>query len=257
MFELRSKTKWYWPPGKWFYGPTPLPSGISWASDPPTPLEFPIPSVVGVWIFSGTTHSNKRTQRLGHPFAWNINSFKRLCHLFVGNINPFELLGHPFVEGIRLNERPGHLFVEDVRPFERLGHPYTIMASLQIFCWMTWKTSNAICSKYFTCSSGQLIQCLKNLFDFIGTSLSALNSFLALLKQLAYTSDRFLIRRKIEAKDILCKQTFQKKPSKHFCFPHVRQFFAHGSTNQQRKEILWVITRTSDSSSCARAGPGV
>ena len=33
----------------------PLPSGISWASDPPTLLEFPIPSVVGVWIFSGTT----------------------------------------------------------------------------------------------------------------------------------------------------------------------------------------------------------
>ena len=52
----RSETKWYWPPGKWFYGPTPLPSGISWASDPPTPLEFPIPSVVEVWIFSGTTH---------------------------------------------------------------------------------------------------------------------------------------------------------------------------------------------------------
>ena len=60
MFELRSKTKWYWPPGKWFYGPTPLPSGISWASDPPTSLEFPIPSVVGVWIFSGTcTHCLK------------------------------------------------------------------------------------------------------------------------------------------------------------------------------------------------------
>ena len=55
MFELRAKTKWYWPPGKWFYGPAPLPSGISWAFDPPTPLEFPIPSVVGVWIFSRTT----------------------------------------------------------------------------------------------------------------------------------------------------------------------------------------------------------
>ena len=25
---------------------------------PPTPLEFPIPSVVGVWIFSGTKHSS-------------------------------------------------------------------------------------------------------------------------------------------------------------------------------------------------------
>ena len=44
------------PPGKWFYGPTPLPSQISWASDRPIPLEFPIRSVVGVWIFSGTTH---------------------------------------------------------------------------------------------------------------------------------------------------------------------------------------------------------
>ena len=43
-------------PGKWFYCPTPLPSGISWASDPPTSLEFPIPSMVEVWIFSGTTH---------------------------------------------------------------------------------------------------------------------------------------------------------------------------------------------------------
>ena len=47
--------------------PTPLPSGISWASNPPPPtptisLEFPIPSVVhvGVWIFSGTcTHCLK------------------------------------------------------------------------------------------------------------------------------------------------------------------------------------------------------
>ena len=27
-------------PGKWFYCPSPLPSGISWVSDPPTPLEF-------------------------------------------------------------------------------------------------------------------------------------------------------------------------------------------------------------------------
>ena len=25
MFDLRSKTKWYCPPGKWFYGPTPPP----------------------------------------------------------------------------------------------------------------------------------------------------------------------------------------------------------------------------------------
>ena len=38
-----------------FYRPTPLPSGISWASDLPIPSKFPIPSMVGVWIFSGTT----------------------------------------------------------------------------------------------------------------------------------------------------------------------------------------------------------
>ena len=38
-----------------FYHPTHLPSGISWASDLPTPSKFPIPSMVGVWIFSGTT----------------------------------------------------------------------------------------------------------------------------------------------------------------------------------------------------------
>ena len=69
MFELRSKTKWYWPPGKWFYGPTPLPSGISWASDPPTPLEFPIPSVVGVWIFSGTTQFFVNTERCSDNFG--------------------------------------------------------------------------------------------------------------------------------------------------------------------------------------------
>ena len=40
--------------------PPPL-SGNSWAFDPPTPPEFPIPSVGGVWIFSGTTHFHKVT----------------------------------------------------------------------------------------------------------------------------------------------------------------------------------------------------
>ena len=39
-----------------FYHPTPLPSGISWASDDLlTQSKFPIPSMVGVWIFFGTT----------------------------------------------------------------------------------------------------------------------------------------------------------------------------------------------------------
>ena len=43
MFELRSKMKRYWPPGKWFDRPTPLPSGISWVSDPPSPWNFQFP----------------------------------------------------------------------------------------------------------------------------------------------------------------------------------------------------------------------
>ena len=50
---------WSWPSGSLSNHSPLLPSGISWAIDPPpppTPLEFPIPSVVGVWIFSGTTH---------------------------------------------------------------------------------------------------------------------------------------------------------------------------------------------------------
>ena len=48
---------WSWPSGNLSNHSPLLLSGISWAIDPPTPLEFPIPSVVGVWIFSGTTHS--------------------------------------------------------------------------------------------------------------------------------------------------------------------------------------------------------
>ena len=39
MFELRSKTKWYWPPWKWFYCPT------------PSPLEFPGPLTHPPWNF--------------------------------------------------------------------------------------------------------------------------------------------------------------------------------------------------------------
>ena len=66
MFEIRSKTKWYFPPGKWFYGPTPLPSGISWASDPPTLLEFPIPAVVGVGYFL-EPHIAEFTSQVARP----------------------------------------------------------------------------------------------------------------------------------------------------------------------------------------------
>ena len=39
----------------WQVYTTPLSSGISWVFEPPSPSEFPIPSVVGIWIFSGTT----------------------------------------------------------------------------------------------------------------------------------------------------------------------------------------------------------
>ena len=63
MFELRSKTKWYWPLESDFIVQPPssqeFPGPLT---PPPPPLEFPIPSVVhvGVWIFSGTcTHCLK------------------------------------------------------------------------------------------------------------------------------------------------------------------------------------------------------
>ena len=44
----KTNNLYYW------YTPPP-PPGISWTLDPPTPLEFPIPSMGEVWIFSGTT----------------------------------------------------------------------------------------------------------------------------------------------------------------------------------------------------------
>ena len=52
----RRKSIDFLPSGRKFRLLPPIPSGISWDFDPPTPLELPIPSVVGVWIFSGTTH---------------------------------------------------------------------------------------------------------------------------------------------------------------------------------------------------------
>jgi len=39
-----------------FTHPTPPSPGFSWTFEPPIPPEFPIPSVVGVWIIFGTTH---------------------------------------------------------------------------------------------------------------------------------------------------------------------------------------------------------
>ena len=62
MFELRSKTKWYWPLESDFIAqpPSPLEFPGPLTPPPPTSLKFPIPSVVGVWIFSVTcTHCLK------------------------------------------------------------------------------------------------------------------------------------------------------------------------------------------------------
>ena len=63
MFELRSKTKWYWPLESDFIAQPPSPlefPGPLTPPPPPTSLKFPIPSVVGVWIFSVTcTHCLK------------------------------------------------------------------------------------------------------------------------------------------------------------------------------------------------------
>ena len=39
--------------------PSPLEFPAPLTPPPPTPLEFPILSMVGVWIFSGTTQSQK------------------------------------------------------------------------------------------------------------------------------------------------------------------------------------------------------
>ena len=96
---------------------------------------------------------------LGHPFARNINPFELLRHPLIKNIKLFERLSHLFIEGVRPFERLGHPFAEDIRLFEQLGHPYNVMASLRIFCQMTWKTSKTIRSKYFTRSSSLLIPC--------------------------------------------------------------------------------------------------
>ena len=109
-------------------------------------------------------------ERLCYPLARNINPFERLGDLFVRNIKPFERLGHLFVQGIRPFEQLHHPFVKDNRPFERFGHPYYGILWNHFFFQsghgrrvMRWATSakykcrNATCSKYFTCSRGQLM----------------------------------------------------------------------------------------------------
>ena len=105
--------------------------------------------------------------------------------------------------------------------------------------WHAWETSYAIRSKKFTCLSGHLTQCFQDLFDFICTSLSALNSHFALFKTTrvhkrrlwsgfffrfsrlwAFQRPQSLIRRKSNLKISYVNKTFQKKPE-HYCSPHV------------------------------------
>ena len=90
--------------------------------------------------------------------------------------------------------------------------------------------------KKFTCWSGHLTQCFQDLFDFICTSLSALNSYFALFKTtrvhkrrswsgfFAHVADYELhgplSDEKSKLKISYVNKTFQKKP-KHFCSLHV------------------------------------
>ena len=99
-----------------------------------------------------------------------------------------------------------------------------IIASLWIFCRMTWKMSYAEFHLFEPSS-----QCFQHLFDFICTILSALNSYFTLLKQPLYTSNcgtqafwrwRSLIGWKTKLKISYVHKMFQKKP-KHFCSPNV------------------------------------
>ena len=131
------------------------------------------------WLGRPFTRNISRLERLRHPFFGNINPFKQLSYPFIRNIKRFERLGHPFVEDIRPFEWLGCMFVEDIRLLEWLGHSYYYRI-LWIFFWMTWEMSCAIRSKNFTCSSGHLIQYFQDLFNFICTSLLALNSYFAL-----------------------------------------------------------------------------
>ena len=101
--------------------------------------------------------------------------------------------------------------------------------------WHAWETSYAIRWKKFTCSSGHLTQCFQDLFDFICTSLSALNSYFALFKTTRIPKCRSwsgffsdvadyelfsvhnpLSNERSKLKVSYVNKTFQKKPE-HFC----------------------------------------
>ena len=114
------------------------------------------------------------------------------------------------------------------------------MAFLSIFCQMTCMGDELRYSfKKFTCSSSHLTQCFQDLFDFICTSLSALNSYFALFKTTPIHKRRSwsgffsdvadyepfsvhdpLSDEKSKLKISYVNKTFQKKPE-HFCSPHV------------------------------------
>ena len=147
------------------------------------------------WLCYPLARNINLLEQLRRPFVRNIKLFKRLGDLFIRNIKPFERLVDPFVRNIKPFKRLGHPFVKDNRPFEWLGHPYYGIPRRYFFCWSghgrwvtrwatfaKYKCRSDTCSKYFTCSSGQLIQCLKDLFDFISTSFSAVNCYFGLNK---------------------------------------------------------------------------
>jgi len=161
----------------------------------------------------------------------------------VRNINPFERLSYAFV---RNNNRSNDLVTRLLNV--RTAWSSVLWRSFEFSVkWHAWETSYAIRSKKLTCSSGHLTRCFQDLFDFICTSLSALNSYFALLKKRcsymlkkhAYTSanhgvDFFsdvadyklfsvhnpLSDEKSKLKISYVNKTFQKKPE-HFCSPHV------------------------------------
>ena len=131
--------------------------------------------------FPFTSRLRQPFERLGHPFARN-SQFEWLPHPLVRNISPFERFSYAFVRNIKPFKRLGHPFVEDLSPFERLGHLYYGVPLNFLWNDMHGRRVTLFVQKKFTCSSGHLTQCFQDLFDFICTSLSALNSYFALFK---------------------------------------------------------------------------
>ena len=137
-----------------------------------------------------------RLQAVCQPFKRLGHLFERNIRLVVENINLFEQLSCPFIRNIKLFQWLGspirwrHQAVQMTRSPVHWRHQAVrtawspIIASLWIFCRMTWKMSYAEFHLFEPSS-----QCFQHLFDFICTILSALNSYFTLLKQRLYTSN--------------------------------------------------------------------